>query len=286
MLSIGDFSKLAQVSIRTLRLYDALDLLKPVSVDRSTGYRYYSVDQLPRINRILMLKELGLSLEQIAKLLAQDLPADQLRGMLTIKKAELQQELTESKLRLERVEMRLQQIEQEGKLTNYDVVLKAVEPITICSIRQIVPTMADMPPVRAMMFSALENWVVQQRIKRQGAELAIYHNAEYTEQNIDMEAAIRIDKTYSVPNGPQPQSADNIVVRELPGTATMASVIHHGQPKQVGQAIIALYTWIGQHQYTTDGPYREIHLFGNELELKTRGPVTMELQIPIVINKV
>ncbi|HET7143120.1 MAG TPA: helix-turn-helix domain-containing protein, partial [Anaerolineales bacterium] len=82
MLSIGDFSQLGQVSVRTLRLYDELRLFKPARVDRFTGYRYYSVDQLPRLNRILMLKDLGLSLEQIARLLKDNLTADQLRGML------------------------------------------------------------------------------------------------------------------------------------------------------------------------------------------------------------
>ncbi len=70
MFKIGDFSKLSQVTVKTLRYYDELGLLKPVEVDRFTGYRYYSADQLPRLNRILSLKDLGLSLEQIARLFA------------------------------------------------------------------------------------------------------------------------------------------------------------------------------------------------------------------------
>ncbi|MBE9472709.1 MAG: MerR family transcriptional regulator, partial [Chloroflexi bacterium] len=69
MFKIGDFSRISQVSVKTLRYYDEIGLLKPAHVDRFTGYRYYSVDQSPRLNRILALKDLGLSLEQIARLL-------------------------------------------------------------------------------------------------------------------------------------------------------------------------------------------------------------------------
>ena len=114
MFKIGDFSKLSQVSVKTLRYYDELGLLKPVEVDRFTGYRYYSADQLPRLNGIRALQDLGLTLEQIADLLDQGLPAAQLRGMLRLKQAELKEQVREEQARLARVETRLKQIEQEG----------------------------------------------------------------------------------------------------------------------------------------------------------------------------
>jgi len=98
--------------VKTLRYYDEIGLLKPAQVDRFTGYRYYSEDQLPRLNRILALKDLGLSLEQIGRLLDDDLPPAQLRGMLRLKQAEIQQCVEEEQARLARVEMRLRQIEQ------------------------------------------------------------------------------------------------------------------------------------------------------------------------------
>ena len=77
MFKIGHFAKLGQVSVKTLRWYDELGLLKPMRIDSENGYRHYSIEQLPRLNRILALKELGLSLEQIVMLLKEDLPADQ-----------------------------------------------------------------------------------------------------------------------------------------------------------------------------------------------------------------
>ncbi len=88
MLKIGDFSKLSQVSIQTLRHYDDLGLLKPAEVDRFTGYRYYSASQLPRLNRVLALKDLGFSLDQVARLVEEGVSPEQLRGMLRLRQAE------------------------------------------------------------------------------------------------------------------------------------------------------------------------------------------------------
>jgi DNA-binding transcriptional MerR regulator len=92
MFKISDFSRLCRLSVKALRYYDELGLLKPAQIDRFTGYRYYSIDQLPRLNRILALKDLGLSLEQIGGLLDSGLSPDQLRGMLKLKRAKLQQQ--------------------------------------------------------------------------------------------------------------------------------------------------------------------------------------------------
>ena len=91
MFKIGDFSKLAQVSVKTLRHYGKMGLIKPAWIDRFSGYRYYTADQLPRLNRILALKDLGFSLEQIRQLLRDDLPAAELRGMMRMKQAEVEQ---------------------------------------------------------------------------------------------------------------------------------------------------------------------------------------------------
>jgi DNA-binding transcriptional MerR regulator len=115
MLKIGDFSRLGRVTVKALRYYDEIGLLKPVSIDPITGYRYYSSDQLPRLNRILALKDLDLSLEQIGRMLDEDLSPDKIREILRIKRAELQAQMRDVKMRLERVEARLKQIEGEGK---------------------------------------------------------------------------------------------------------------------------------------------------------------------------
>jgi len=90
--------------VKALRYYDQIGLLKPASVDRFTDYRYYSFEQLPRLNRILALKDLGFSLEQIARLLDEGLSPAQLRGMLRLRQAEIRQQVKEDQERLVRVE--------------------------------------------------------------------------------------------------------------------------------------------------------------------------------------
>ena len=106
MFKIGDFSKICRVPVSALRYHADIGLLEPAQVDKFTGYRYYSLDQLPRLNRILALKDLGLSLEQITHILRADLPAEQIRGMLRLKQAEIRQQVEEAQTQLARVEAR------------------------------------------------------------------------------------------------------------------------------------------------------------------------------------
>jgi DNA-binding transcriptional MerR regulator len=113
MFKIGEFSRFSQVTVKTLRYYDEIGLLKPAEVDPFTGYRYYSANQFPRIHCILALKDLGLTLEQIGDLLEGDLTPDQIRGILRVRQSEIKQQVAEEQARLARVEQRLRQIEQE-----------------------------------------------------------------------------------------------------------------------------------------------------------------------------
>ncbi|MEJ2749906.1 MAG: helix-turn-helix domain-containing protein, partial [Anaerolineae bacterium] len=109
MLKIGEFAKEADVTVKTLRHYARLGLLKPAWIDRFTGYRYYAREQMPRLNRIMALKDLGFTLEQIGRILTENLTVDELRGMLRLKCAELEQRIEEEQARLARVEARLRQ---------------------------------------------------------------------------------------------------------------------------------------------------------------------------------
>jgi len=119
MFRIGEFSKIAQVSGRLLRYYDEIGLFNPVHIDSETGYRYYSAQQLPELNRILALKELGLTLDQIARLVAGHISTDEIRGMLVMKKAQIEQTLSEELTRIRYIESRINQIDREGELRDY-----------------------------------------------------------------------------------------------------------------------------------------------------------------------
>jgi DNA-binding transcriptional MerR regulator len=124
MFKIGEFSKIAQVSGRLLRYYDEIGLLKPEHTDPWTGYRYYTAGQLPRLNRILALKELGLSLDHIQRLLDSAIGADEIRSMYLERKAQLEQSLRDELARLRSVQLRLDQLERQGADWMPDVVIK------------------------------------------------------------------------------------------------------------------------------------------------------------------
>lgn len=171
MLKIGDFSKLTFVSVKTLRYYDELGLLKPVRVDRESGYRYYTVDQMPRLNRILALKDLGLSLDQIAVLLKDNLTAEHIRGILLLKLAETEERLKEEEARRQRVEVRLKQIEKEGMLPMTEVVIKDLPVQHIASIRRIIPNYS----VLGELFNELFGTIMPAGLKLLGPTVAIYH---------------------------------------------------------------------------------------------------------------
>jgi DNA-binding transcriptional MerR regulator len=280
MFRIGDFSQLGQVSIRTLRLYDEMNLLKPAQIDKFTGYRYYTIEQLPRLNRILALKDLGLSLDQIGELLKRDLPVDQLRGMLMLKQAEIEQQMQEMQQQMRRVAARLNQIEREGQPPQYEVVIKSVEAQTVASCHRVVPDLSVMQDYRCEMYANLYRWLADQHIATRDPELAIYYNAEYVETDIDMELGTPIDRA-TVKAVMLPEF---ITLHDLPAVETMASVIHKGDMWDIGQAMVALYSWIGSHGYASAGPYRELHLFWRELEIETAQfkNIVIEMQIPIV----
>lgn len=244
MIRIGDLSRISQVPVSTLRYYDEVDLLKPIKVDRFTGYRYYSFDQLPRLNRILALKDLGFSLEEIARLLGEDLPADQLREMLRLKRSELRDQVQEAFNRLERVECRLRQIEQENIMSKYDVVIKKVEPILIAGVRGVIPS----PPEQNSLWDELVCPVENKGVFT-GPCFTVYHSEE---PQLDVEVC------WALKNSIQPNG--RIKVYELPEVETMASVVHKGPFVTIGEAYKAIIQWIETNDYHIVGPCREIYL--------------------------
>jgi DNA-binding transcriptional MerR regulator len=283
MLKIGDFSRLGQVSVRMLRHYDDLDLLKPAHIDPFTDYRYYTIEQLPRLNRILALKDLGLSLEKIAALLQQDMPLTELQQLLRSRQVELEQEIQAAQVRLNRLMARSRQLTQEGQPSDYEVVVKAIPAARIASAREIVPSVADMPGYRAILIEQLYGWLKQQTIVPVGYEMVLYHVAEYTEINIDMEFAIVLPElAQSRKNISEDITQSTITVRQLPAIEQVASVFHNGMIHDITQAITALLTWISANGYTSNGEIREIHLFGSETVSVKDRPVVVELQIPII----
>ncbi|MBP7998055.1 MAG: MerR family transcriptional regulator [Chloroflexi bacterium] len=281
MFKIGDFSKLGQVSTRMLRHYDQMGLLKPSQTDEWTGYRYYTIEQLARLHRIIALKGLGFSLEQVANLLnrGETVPALELRGMLKLRQAEITRELQEKQSQLASVETRLQQIEQEGIPSPYETVVKSLVPQTVVSWRQVVPHIAQMTYYCQTMYEHLYAMVEHLHIVPVGPELTLYHNDEYRETDLDVEVALPVMPTTQI-------TSDSMVLRELPGADLAAALIYEGPIRDITPAILALLTYVGTHNHIITGPLREYHLSGPVHQNGQPVPsAIVELQIPIAENK-
>lgn len=246
MFKIGDFSRLSRVSVRALRLYDQMGLIKPIHVDRFTGYRYYSAEQLSRLNQIVAFKDLGFSLEQIVKLLSDKIPPDQIRGMLRLKQAEVEQLIEGEQTRLRRIEARLQQIEQPGTST-YHVVLKQIEAQCVAAIRDILPICSDIKH----LYGELEN-NLRHHLEIVGFPQALWHDTEFRLENVDAEVIAPIDRPFS--------ESRRVKSYILPEVNQMACVIHHGSYDTLVKPFNALLQWIETNNYQVAGPNREIYL--------------------------
>lgn len=134
MFSIGDFAWHGRVSVRMLRHYDAIGLLHPAHVDQVTGYRSYEAHQLSRLNRIVALKDLGFTLQQVRSVLDESVSAEELRGMLRLRHAELQSQMVANTARLAQVEARLEIIEREGAMPAGDVQVKQIPAVRVAEL--------------------------------------------------------------------------------------------------------------------------------------------------------
>lgn len=252
-LKIGEFARIGQVSVSALRYYDEVGLLRPAEVDRWTGYRYYAFDQLGMLNRILALKDLGLSLDQIRAMLGEELPADEIKGMLRLKRAELQSQAQEIKERLARVEARIEQIEMEGKMPDYEVILKPVAPVRVALVRDVIPSMDIVTPTFNRLFDEAGEYVMRNGGQFSGPGIALwYADPDVQPTNIEVGAAMPTESALP--------GSERVHIEDLPGADTMACAVHHGSFATLMGAYGAIGRWLEQAGYKVVGPTREVYL--------------------------
>lgn len=273
MFRIGDFSRLTRVSLKTLRHYDALGLFKPAYVDPFTDYRYYSYDQLPRLNRILALKGLGFSLETIGEMLDGTLSAEALRGMLRLRQAQLEQEAIAAREKLHAVEIRLNQIEQEGMMSKIDVLVKTVEPIMIAGAREVVRSPKQMRERCIALDGEACMLMAAEGLKSNGISFALYYAT--TDEGIDVEMA------YAVNASAKPLTRGKAAIHRLPAV-TVAYAVYQGSYDDfgaVGQVHAELHQWIESHGYAISDASREFYLKPPKRFADRNG--VMEIQYPV-----
>jgi DNA-binding transcriptional MerR regulator len=254
MFRIGEFAQIAQVSARQLRHYDRLGLLRPDHTDPHSGYRYYSIRQLPRLNSILALKELGLTLEQIGPLLENEISPEELRGMLTMKRAQVEQALRAEETRLRHIESRIEQIDRQGRIEGYDVVVKCVAATPFLSLRRTFEDMDEVVPViRTIAEEAARQIAPTLRDK-----LIVVARNDVEDEKLDLEIGFSLTRRSNV--SVRISDSSILLMNELPAVPTMATIVRSGTNAASHSSFAAIGTWIEANKYEIAGPCREVFL--------------------------
>jgi len=256
MYRIGEFSNLGRVTVKTFRWYDELGFLVPVHTDRWTNYRYYSFEQLAQLHRILMFKDLGLTLGQIRDLLQDDVPVEQLRGMLLLKQAEIEQDVQERQTSLRQIRERLSIIEQEEDMPEWKIGIETVASERVASIHTSMPTVPAMIQLSMELSKAMQDNHVHTR----PPFYHVYRHKEFRTEDMDVQIACTLVDPSTLPQGLNIGNGVPVVVDELPGVETMASLTYTGDYNNIYPAWSALGSWVHNHGYRISGPDREVYV--------------------------
>ncbi len=275
MFRIGEFSKIAQVPASQLRYYGEIGLFTPIHSDRETGYRFYSVQQLAQLNRILALKDLGLSLEQVKRLVEDEVSADEIRGMLTLRKAQIEHTLQAEAVRLQAVESRLQQLERKGQIQKDDVVLKSLPSQPFLSLRHRCHSLSETFAIVNDMGQIVPKQVKSNTL---GRFAVVIHSERFEPDDLDLELGFLLNQDLDIQVA---LSSDlQMTVRELPSIPTALTAMRFGGPEKGIPCYSTIGTWAETHQYQLIGPGREVFLvppkpgYESEMVAEIQYPVT------------
>jgi DNA-binding transcriptional MerR regulator len=247
MFRIGDFSRLARVTIKTLHHYDEAGLLQPKHVDRQSGYRYYDASQLPTLHRILLLKDLGFSLEQIRDLLRAD--AQSLATTLDARRHALAESIAADQSRLRRLEALRLTLDQRDQTNQPPVLLRDTPAIEVYSVRERVRHLGE--PMQRL-FEQAESVVATERARSATSPLTIFHDPDYREQDVDVEVCI-----------PVKHRVTKLNTHLLPRCEASASITYRGPYEQTPLAYTQLLEWMSRSGMRLAGPLREVyHCYG------------------------
>lgn len=254
MFAIGEFARHGRVSVRMLRHYDAIGLLRPAHVDPATGYRAYQAAQLAELNRIVALKDLGFTLEQVRVLLDEQVSVEQVRGMLAIRRADLEAAVTVSTQRLAQVEARLRAIELDGRLPAHEVVVKPLPAARMAELSTTADSYHpdDIGPVVHPLCAELGRRLATAEVTPVG-RLTCYYDAV-----LDGEGAVAVHAAVPIATE-HGGDLNGLSITDLP-SADHATLVHRGPMDAVLPAWQALARWVDAHGHHSTRPARELYL--------------------------
>lgn len=268
MFQIGEFSKLAQVSIRMLRYYDEAGLLKPERINEATGYRLYSSAQIPLLRRILFLRDTGFGVSEMKEALVRWERGD-ITPWLLEKKQELMLEAKALQKRIGKLDMAVRDIGEEMIGVHCNVTIKSIPSYPVLSLRRVIPNYY----AEGSLWKELSRFAENRRISLSGDTFSIYHDTDYKEENVDVELCAIVDELG--------QDSEGFTFRYTEAEPTMASAMVLGHFENIAGAFLSFADWLGRHdEYEMCGTSRQIVHRGPWNEEDPNAYLT-EMQIPL-----
>ncbi len=267
MLSIGEFSKLTQLTVKTLRFYHEEGLLIPAFVDPDTGYRYYNMSHVETAKAITYLRSLEFSISDIKDLLSQTADEDLLtvlKRQQAALKARIKQ-LRKATLSIDQFIVEERQAREMSQMAN-QVQEKTLEPVLVAGIRM-QARYSDCGPAFAKIGRSLGRFIC-------GKPLLLHYDTEYKEEAADFEACLPVR---------QRKDVNGISVRELPG-GRCVSLVHQGPYDQLGRSYARVFEYINDRKYRAVVPTREVYLKGPGMIFKGN-PKKYLTEIQVLIEK-
>jgi len=254
MFGIGQFANIAKVSVRALRHYDEVGLLHPARVDASTGYRYYVASQLPALNRILALKDLGFTLAEITRMVEVGIRSEELVGMLRLRQAEVERAAEVERRRLSRVAARIDLMTGALNMNDLDtaIVVKPLDAVRVAITSESATGFdADFGPIFANLYPRLFAELGRLGVAPAGPTYGLYD--ERLDGDIDVIAGVVI---------PADAVIDSKVIRarELPAAARAVTLVHRGSMETITESYANLGRWMEVAGESAVGISREVYL--------------------------
>ncbi len=266
MHRIGQFSKLGQVTIKTLHYYDEVGLLVPEHIDAENGYRYYSTLQLFRLNEIVSLRQMGFSISDISAIVDKR----DVSEILDQRKTELNLEKQTATEQLSRLESYIQE-RKEGQIMNYQAVIKEIPACTVFSATRVIPNYAALCEIMPELGQKVADANPGLKCAEPDYCFNLYLDKEYRDTDINVEICQAV-----VSRG---NDGDGFVFKDMPAV-TVASVLHKGPYEKIGSAYAYVMQWVEQRGYRVTGNIRESYIDGVWNKDSEEDWLT-ELQVPI-----
>lgn len=268
MFKIGEFSKLTQVTIRMLRYYDELSLLKPIKTDPWTNYRMYSVEQIPILNKIVYLRDSGFNVAEIAAALNSE-NESYIVEQLDKKHEEIIQAIQLEKERLRKIGLAKRELQSSRNEMHYHVSIKSIPAYQVLSLRRIIPTYY----AEGELWEELSSFAMQNQVSISGDTFSIYYDTEYKEQDVDVELCALVKKTG--------ENNGEFTYRITEPIPAMACTMVYGEFSNIAGAYLAFAKWLQMNsEYRMTGATRQIVHRGPWNETDPLKYLT-EIQIPL-----